>query len=156
MNNFSNIWNAIAYFLYGAAALMATCLNFLGIQQTFVYALGVALAFDWLCGFIKAYKYKELSSDKSKRGLMDKVLLMILPLVLALCFKAFKLEIALTIDIIFAVLTISEILSSMRHIIEMRTGKKVKETDGVTLLLKAIGGLFLKFVKPFIKVKKDD
>lgn len=156
MNNFSAIWNSIAYILYGAAAIVATWLNYLGIQQIFFYALGSALVFDWLCGFYKAFRFKELSSDKSKRGIVDKLLLLFLPLVLSISFKAFHLDIGFTIDVIFAILTISEILSSMRHIIEMRTGEKIEEVDAVTMLLKAIGSIFLKFVKPFVTIKKDE
>lgn len=129
---------------------ISAVLRYLNIDQVMMVALTITMAFDYFTGIIRAHRFREYTYRESWLGLLDKVVMLIVPLIIALIFKAFGIKIAFTVEVLFGLLTFSELNSAIANITETRTGKRIQKYDFITAIFgyirKAIGSIIKKQV----------
>lgn len=134
--SFLGVLKSIVYFV--ATAFTAT-LNFIEIETNVFLALAIAMALDTVTGIFKSRRLKiKISSKRGKKGVVDKVLMLISILSLGLIAKLLGINLSWLIINILIVLTIFEVYSVFGNILAMRTGKEEDEEDAVTLVIKVV------------------
>lgn len=131
--------------------IIYTLFIFLDIDTSIFYILLIFMILDTISGVIKVLKI-----DKAKFsfkflmwGLVSKIGLLIIPLIVALLFKAIGPQIAAEggaggakigldfgVDLIIKIIIVSEFLSTLGNIYTIKTGKIVKDIDIFSMLFK--------------------
>ncbi len=115
---------------------------------------------DTIAGTLKALKmnYKEFSFKKLLWGLISKMGILIIPLIVALLFKAIGKDMLFGVELVVKILTVSEFISVISNIYTVKTGIAVKDIDIFTMLFKFLRqssiGLLTKYTT--IKIKEDE
>lgn len=120
----------------------------LDIDADTVMILTLLMGLDTLVGLIKAVVLnKKISFNIFFWGVMTKLVILIVPMVLALVAKGVGFEFKWFVDITLDILVLSEGFSIISNIASIRERKEVKNKDVVADLLNAIRNGMLKIIK---------
>ena len=126
-------------------AVIYTSFVFLNIDPEVVESLIILMVFDSIFGIAKApYLGNKFSFRILYFGLVSKMLIILIPMTLALVGKGLKTyDFTIMVDLVLKILLVSEGLSIITSMYEIKTRKKAENIDLVTMLLSSIRkGLF--------------
>ena len=118
-----------------------SCFIFLNIDTDVVQILCYLMLIDTLSGIVKSFSLNKTFEFKILFfGLCSKLLILLIPMVIALVGKGISKTYDFTsvLDAVLKVLVVSEGLSIITNFYVVKTGKKVKNIDIVTMLLSKI------------------
>ena len=122
-------------------------------DQDTITALIILMGIDIITGIIKSGKVKGWTSIKSTilaAGLLSKLILLLIPLIVAYTGKGIGLDMVFLVKGTITVLILSEAYSSLGNIQAVRTGKEVPEFDAIAILIKSIRKTLLKLLNKSI------
>lgn len=146
-----------------------------GIFQALVYAVGCVYAWldtngintyvftvlfgfmglDIFLGWIKASVVKGLPNPTSKiakKGILVKILLLLVPAIVGLVYGAFNVENAFkAVNMFLIALMIAEAYSNIANIYMIYTGEVLSEFDAVTFVIKKAGNKLKKLIEAILK-----
>ena len=111
---------------------------YLNIPQEAFSILTILLMIDWLTWTIRWIIHKNLTSKNSIIWLLSKILILLIPIVIALCFKLVWISPYQFLTFIFVAFAFSEAYSILANIQEIRTGKKIPEIDWVSMIISTL------------------
>lgn len=116
-----------------------TMLVYLGLNKEAVVGLAVLLVIDMITGVAKEFKLGRMPrSRRFTNGIVSKVVLILIPFVLAITAKAVSIDIVVMIWVVINALILSETYSSIANIYTISTGREVEEFDAMSLILRFI------------------
>lgn len=110
----------------------------LNIPQEAFSILTILLIIDWLTWTMRWIIHKNLTSKNSIVWLLSKMLILLIPIVIALCFKLVGISPYQFLTFIFVAFAFSEAYSILANIQEIRTGKKIPEIDWVSMIISTL------------------
>lgn len=127
--NSLKIRNAVSVTIIGICA-------YLGIDYM-IFALYTVLMFiDFFTGVVKGVVHKDLSSTKAISWFASKFFMILLILAVGITCKILHFEfMAHILSGLFSILALAELYSIIGNIYEVKTGKKVKEFDAVSMVV---------------------
>ena len=133
------------------AALYSTAL-FLNINLEIVQILMILMALDTVFGIIKALRL----GDQFNFGILfwgfsTKLLILIIPMVLALVGKGLGYDFTPLVDGVMKVLVLAEGFSIFTSMYVIKTKEKVKNVDVVSMLLSSIRKGFMSTINVLLK-----
>lgn len=150
---FDNHLNEIKTALY-------SCFIFLNIDTDVVQILCYLMLIDTLSGIVKSVSLNKRFEFKILFfGLCSKLLILLIPMVIALVGKGISKTYDFTpvLDAVLKVLVVSEGLSIITNFYVVKTGKTVKNIDIVTMLLTKIRSYMQRFAENLInKIDHDN
>ena len=111
---------------------------YLNIPQEAFTILTILLIIDWITWTLRWVIHKNLTSKKSIFWLLSKMLILLIPVVIALCFKLVGISPYQFLTFIFVAFAFSEAYSILANIEEIRTGKKIPEIDWVSMIISTL------------------
>ena len=135
-------------------ALVYSTFIYLNLDLDVVKVLIWLMFIDTLSGIFKAFVLEKRFDFKILFfGICSKLLVLLIPMVVALVGKGISKDYDFTIvlDSILKILVVSEGLSIITNFYVIKTKKEVKNFDAITMLLSAIRNLLLKIMKSTIK-----
>lgn len=139
-----SLWGVCKMIFYGIALGITNTLDYIEVKYGVVAALALAMAFDTGSGIWKSYVLSKtdsnikVTSKEGKKGIMDKVLMLLFVLLLGVVGKLLGLDLSWLVVNALILLVVFEMLSSAGNILTIRTGKPVQEFDAITFILKYI------------------
>ena len=144
-----------------------SCLfSYLWIEFEAMILLFMLLFTDTIFGIAKSYvlyndptatyedwtpRNKWFNSHKLKIGVLSKILLLIIPPLVAWVFKINWINAWFLISGWLWLLCVAELISIIQNFIMIRTGKEIEEFDAITFVLKKI----LSFIREFLESKMN-
>lgn len=94
----------------------------------------------WYERFIICYRLRlgEFRIKKLLRGFLNKITLLLIPLIVALVGKVLGYSLVWVVDTTIKIIVLSEIMSALGHIQYIRTGERGENQDTITKLINAI------------------
>ena len=129
----------IKNFLYIPAFLMAV-----GIPEQAAWsivALTILMVVDFFTGILTSYKIDgrcAITSRKMTMGAVAKLLIVLIPFVLILAAKGVGYDLVVLVQGAISMLVLAETYSIIGNIHAFKTGKRSKEIDAVSFVLKKI------------------
>lgn len=141
--------------IYPFAVVFGASINYIEVKHNILTAAFIALILDTIFGVAKAYKLGiKPSSKEGWKGLIGKLLGLLLVGGVAAIFKLLGIEVSYFVNGLLMILTVYELYSAIANFYTARTGIKVKEYDAISIILKimldklkAIGELLIKKTK---------
>lgn len=112
--------------------------TYLGIDAEVFWLYVLLLFIDFFTWFVKWIKNKELSSRTAINWFFSKLTLLLLILSIWVFGKINDYNMAHILSWIFFALSLAELYSIISNIYEIYSGKKVKEYDAVSIILRGI------------------
>lgn len=131
--------------IYGLITLILTVLN----PQS-VIILSFFILIDIMTGIVADVRIRGAGHITSKRlsfGILFKLLMLLIPMVLVLTGEAIGLELHMLAVWSLNMLVVSECLSIIGNIQEIKTGKEVVEMDAVNLILGKVRGALIAILE---------
>lgn len=127
-----------------ALPFLAWILEYTGISGEKLAILAILMALDMFSGVAKTYRLnkEEITSNKFVFGLVSKLTILLIPLAIGLMARGIDVDAKSFVNFCFSVLIVSEAYSVIGNIYTVKTGKKVKEIDAISAILKVIQNLF--------------
>lgn len=150
----NNLFEFIQNHINEVKALVYSTFIYLNLDVDVVKVLIWLMFIDTLSGIFKAFVLEKRFDFKILFfGICSKLLVLLIPMVVALVGKGISKDYDFTIvlDCILKVLVVSEGLSIITNFYVIKTKKEVKNFDAITMLLSAIRNLLLKIMKSTIK-----
>lgn len=123
---------------FSKTLLYALCV-YLGIKTDVVKILFYMMLIDTFLGVLKALLLGDkISPKKLLIGILTKLLLLIVPMILALMAKALSFNFIYFVTAVMNILIVNEGISCVTNIISIKSKKKIENTDYVTMLLRSI------------------
>ncbi len=137
---------------------IAIWLTYLGVSQEQFYILFTFIILDIITGIAKQIRLdiSNLRSHILTTWLLAKLLLMLVPMMIALTGKGLWYEIGIGIAWTFNVLILSEFYSCLSNVSVAVTWKKVKEFDAISIVLSFILNKIRTALEKLITDKKND
>lgn len=124
---------------------MATFLAYLGIGAEAYAIYAVLLVIDLLTGWIKAGRMgRARTSVRMKYGILTKMMLLMMPIVLALGAKAVGVEFGDVLTVCISILVLSETYSIVSNIYTIKIGEELPEYDAVAIVGKKLRGVLMR------------
>ena len=125
----------------------ASFLTYLGIgAETFaIYAM--LLIIDLFTGWVKAGKLgKARTSVRMKYGILTKMMLLMMPIVLALGAKGVGVEFKEVLTVCMSILVLSEVYSIISNIytIQSKSGEELPEYDAIAIIGKRLRTVLMR------------
>ncbi|HBI17140.1 MAG TPA: hypothetical protein DDY52_03255 [Candidatus Moranbacteria bacterium] len=120
-----------------------------------ISALSILMIVDFATGILASYKIDGRNSITSRRmtmGAVAKALILLIPFVLILGAKGAGFNLNLVVQSILSMLVLSEVYSIIGNIQAFKTGKRIKEIDALSIILKKIRGMLFSL---FDKAKAE-
>jgi len=138
-------WWIIKTIIYPTVAIACA---YLQLDQELVAILSILILVDFITGVMKAYRIKEpITSARMWSGAVSKFLLITIPFILALCFKAVWGDTHKILSAMLSILVVAETYSSIANIAQIIKWEAITEFDVITLVLTKI----LKKLKTIIE-----
>ncbi len=142
--------------------LISSMLAYLELDKEPMFFFAVLLVVDYITGLYKARILgHSITSNKLKYGCISKLLLLLIPIVLAIGAKSVGADMDKALTVGINILIISEIYSIIGNIYSARTKEEFPEWDAVAMIGKMIRNILLRLLgdkeddKNFKKVNKD-
>lgn len=118
----------------------AACIfAYLGIETEWFAILTVLLVLDFFTWVIKArFINEKITSKRMRLGSIKKLILLIVPIVVALMFKATGVNWDKVLLGFIGILCVAEWYSIFANVVMIRTGQRYNEFDAVTFVLKKV------------------
>ena len=125
--------------------LISSVLAYLNIEKEQMMLLAILLVIDYLTGLYKARMLgHSITSNKMKYGCISKLLLLLVPIVLAIGAKSAGADFGFALLVGINILIISEIYSIIGNIYSSRTKEELPEWDAVSIIGKKIRNTLLR------------
>ena len=125
--------------------LISSVLAYLNIEKEQMMLLAILLVIDYLTGLHKARMLgQSITSNKMKYGCISKLLLLLVPIVLAIGAKSAGADFDFALFVGVNILIISEIYSIIGNIYSSRTKEELPEWDAVSIIGKKIRNTLLR------------
>ena len=112
---------------------------YLGVEYVMIVALGSLMMADSFLGIVKALKLRQKISMKILGwGIMAKLSLLVVPLIIATLGQGLSFDFTFFVIVTVNILIVNEGISCITNIIVIKTGKDVKNTDYITMMLTAL------------------
>jgi len=123
-------------FVLGTELLFATILAYLGLGKEHYYIFGLLVTVDVITGILASYVLnKDITSKKMSVGIVAKMLILLVPLILATMGKAVSVDVSLPVDVFINMLIIGEGYSAIANIYTIIYKKELPEFEVLKLLL---------------------
>lgn len=123
---------------------------YLGIKHEMMGILATLLIIDTVTGILKSARIngvKSITSTSLTAGIISKMLLFLVPVIVALALKSFNVaDSTVVLQASIGVLCMSEAYSSISNIQSYRTGEAVDEVDALAIILKWMKKLLLTLI----------
>jgi toxin secretion/phage lysis holin len=127
------IINTIKSFSYG---ILVPLFAYTGISSELIYILLVLLAIDVITGAIRECLIGKLKSRELSKGILSKMLLIIVPFVLILIGKGVDIDMTPIAKLALSTFIVAEGYSIIGNIVQIRLkDKNVVEQDAITMVL---------------------
>lgn len=139
---------AVAKNLSYVAVFLAST-TYLEITPVSVEVLAFLVVVDMITGILKSGTVNGWASIRSsimERGLIAKLLILLIPIILALCGKGVGIPLGFLAQATLNTLIFSEAYSVMGNIYSIRTGIIQDEFDGVAYVLKGLKNILKKII----------
>lgn len=147
----TSFWGWIKTAMYFIAMCFSLGVNYIEASEKIILTLTFLMVIDWISGVIKAIRLNiKPSSKRSNKGLIEKVMLLVIPISIGVTLKAINIPIGVTIQTVFSLLMIAELISVISNCYCIYTREDVKEYDAVTALIKWIKTTIMKAFKNFL------
>lgn len=148
-------WGWIKSAGYAIAIVVGNFLTKINVTTDLIIALSVLMVLDWITGMWKAHKLSiPITSKRSNKGLLEKSVLLIIPLVIAYVANVIGVPLGITIKTIFSMLVVAELYSLIGNCYCIYTGENQKEYDAVTAVLMYIKKSIMKLLKGLMEDNK--
>lgn len=135
----------IKFFYNFIVILISSMLAYLELDKEPMFFFAVLLIIDYITGLYKAKILgHSITSNKMKYGCISKMLLILVPIVLAIGAKSVGADMDKALIVGINILIISEIYSIIGNIYSARTKQEFPEWDAVAMIGKMIRNLLLK------------
>ena len=121
-----------------------------GFNKTSVAILGVFIVLDIITGLLSAYRVngkREITSKNLSFGILFKMLLILIPLLVVWTGKGVGIDLMVFGVWSLNILIVSEALSILGNIQEIKTGKEVPEIDAVNMLFEKLRKILIDILK---------
>ena len=123
-------------------------MQYLKIDVEMLSILSALLVIDLITGWSKTIVMgKKPRSRRLAQGIIAKAVLILVPIVLALGFKAMHINTMALFYVIIDTIVLSEVYSIIGNIYTIRTGKTVEEYDVLAKILKRIRNVLNKILE---------
>ncbi len=127
-------WVQMANWIY--APFVATMLYW-GMDEEAVIGLSILIVIDMITGVWKTIALdKKPSSTRFVNGLISKLVLLIIPFVLAVASKSVHLDLSIFLWVVINALILSEMYSILANIYTIRSKKETEEFDVMSIILR--------------------
>lgn len=122
--------------MFGILAVAITSfLTYLGLRPEFMYLYAFLLVADYMSGVLKAMVLNsEVSYKKGRDGIIVKMLMWVIPIILASTTKIVGVEAQVMFEWGVGLLAVSEAYSFVGNIYTMKTGKYFPKVDALAIL----------------------
>lgn len=142
---------SIFYIIIGASTAV---FDYIDVKSILVGTLTLLMVLDWITGLLKAWKLKiPITSKRSGKGLVEKLILLVIPVAIGITMKAIGFNFGVTVNAIFAMLCVAELYSLIGNCYCIYTGVDEKEFDAVTAVIKFVRSNMIKGLKNLLKEK---
>lgn len=148
-------WCKAAFYII--VGIISTSIHYIGLKNDIVLTLTTLMIVDWLTGILKAHQLDiAVTSKKSNKGLLEKLMLLIIPVSIGAVFKVINIPIGITIQTVFSLLIVTELYSLIGNCYCIYTKEDIKEYDAVSAAIRWIRKIIFTALKGFFNEKKDD
>ena len=142
--------DALSYFYNAVVAALAFVMTYTGMAVEPAVILAILMVVDFFSGITKAWVTGEpISSAKMKAGAAGKLLLLMIPLVLALAAKGMGVQWTWIVAWCVNVMILSEAYSFISNVYSIKTKKALPEWDAIAM----IGGRLRQILESFASSK---
>lgn len=135
----------IKIFYNSIVILISSILAYLNIEKEPMMLLAILLIIDYATGLYKAKILEQsITSNKMKYGVVSKMLLLLIPIVIAIGAKGVGADFEYALLVGINILIISEIYSIIGNIYSSRTKEELPEWDAVAIISKKIRTFLIK------------
>lgn len=128
--------------------VIAWVFHYLGMDSEIFFLFAMLLTIDYITGIAKAKTLQHsIASDKMKYGIISKLLLLLIPLVLAISAKAVGADFKSILQVGMNILILSELYSIIGNIYAVRTKDELPEYDAVASIGKKIKSFLIRAEK---------
>lgn len=144
----TTVWGWVKAAGYAIAIVIGNFLTKINVETDLLIALSTLMILDWITGMWKAHKLNiPITSKRSNKGLLEKSVLLFIPLVIAYVAQVIGVPLGITIKTIFSMLVVAELYSFIGNCYCVYTGENQKEYDAVTAVLMYIKKAVMKLLK---------
>jgi toxin secretion/phage lysis holin len=130
---------------YVIIGFIASSLNYIEVKKDIVLLLAFLIVLDYITGIWKAWKFNiKITSKRSSRGILEKMILLIIPLLIGAVSKILGYSVATLVQPVFAMICLSELYSIIGNLTCIYSGENKEELDAVTYVLKKIKDMIFK------------
>lgn len=142
METITKIWLNLVYIPF------VWVIQYLDIDSEVIAIFSVLLVIDLITGWSKTIAVGDKpKSRRLAKGIIAKSVLILVPLVMALGFKALHIDATIVFYIVIDALILSEVYSIIGNIYTIRTGKYAEEYDVMSKILKIIRTMLNKLLE---------
>lgn len=143
---------ALSLYLYAIGVSIGSVCAYFGIEPMVIVVLTVCFSFDFLTGMYAAKKKETYKSSKGREMTITKILGIIAILIMALIFRALHVPHEYFTLSALMLLSVHDLISSLRHIYYLRTKKDLGEFDAISALIKTMSNSLKKLAKTILKL----
>lgn len=151
----TSVWGWIKTSVYAAAVIIVNYIGkfftYIEVENMLVVTLTVIMMFDWVTGILKARSLNiKITSKKSNKGVLEKAVLLSVPLAIAFAAKVIDIPLGVTVKGLFSILIVAELYSAIGNCYCIYTKEDIKEYDAVTAIMKWLRTSLSKVLKNFM------
>lgn len=147
----TTFWGWIKSALYFVSMALSLGINYIEASERIIFTLTALMVVDWLTGITKAIRLNiKPTSKRSNKGLIEKVMLLVIPISIGVTLKAIDIPIGVTMQTVFSLLLVAELISVISNCYCIYTKTDIQEYDAVTALLKWLKSTIMKAFKGFL------
>lgn len=151
MEHKTTIYDALLRYADQIKTMICTMFAFLNIDADIVKILMLLMFLDTVFGISKSIILrKDITKEILYLGLITKMVILLIPMVLALVGKGLGYDFTPIVDSVLRVLVASEGLSIFTSMYVIKTKKEVKNFDIITLLLSSIRKALMNLIKMWL------
>lgn len=129
-------WNVIKTLIYPAVAGVCA---YLKLDQELLSILAILIIIDFITGVARAYRvWEKITSTRMWSGAVSKTLLIFIPFILWLWFKAVGWDTHKTLWAMLSILVVAECYSAIANIAQVIKWKAIDEFDVISIILSKI------------------
>lgn len=151
-----SVTGTVAVVVWGTA--LAGVLDWFWLNWLAVWVYAILLLLDFWFGVLEAYMRdrNSVKSDTAMKGLIRKMIRLLLPFMIVLILKWAGLEdVKIVIDSIISILVLTEWYSIIWHVVSIDQGKQLPEIDAFQWLCEWVANLLKKGIKDKIPEEKE-
>ena len=123
----------------------ASFLTYLGIGAETYAIYAMLLIIDLFTGWVKAGRLGHArTSIRMKYGVLTKMMLLLMPIVLALGAKAVGVEFKDVLTVCMSILVLSEVYSIISNIYTIKSGEELPEYDAIAIIGKRLRNVLMR------------